>query len=56
MDTEFLPLVWLVIVIKGIKKSGRPLIVLVLPVWYGMFWYIMWARLIFSCLFGQECL
>ncbi len=53
---SLLPLVWLVIVIKGIKKSGRPGIVLVLPVWYGMFWYIMWARLIFSCLFGQECL
>jgi hypothetical protein len=53
---SLLPLVWLVIVIKGIKKSGWPGIVLVLPVRWGMFWYIMWAMVIFSCLSGHGCL
>ena len=42
-----LPLVWLVIVIKGIKKSGWPGIILVLPAWWGMFWWIQWAMVIF---------
>jgi hypothetical protein len=44
-----LPLVWLVVVIKGIKKSGWFGIVLVIPGWWGMFWWIRWVLLLFSC-------
>lgn len=51
-----LPLLWLVIVIKGIKKSGWPGVILLLPVRWGMFWYFEWAMVFYSCLSGHGCL
>jgi hypothetical protein len=37
MALNVLPLVWLVVVIKGIKKSRWPSVILLLPVKWGMF-------------------
>jgi len=51
-----LPLVWLLVVISGIKKTGWLGIVLVFPVWWGMFWWIMVALLIFFCATGRDCI
>jgi hypothetical protein len=51
-----LPLVWLLVVISGIKKTGWPGIVLVFPFWWGMWWWNMTALLMFVCLTGRDCL
>jgi hypothetical protein len=51
-----LPLVWLLVVISGIKKTGWPGIVLVLPFWWGMYWWNVWVLLMFSCFTGRDCL
>jgi hypothetical protein len=51
-----LPLVWLIVVIIGIKKTGWWGIVLLLPIWWGMYWYIIWGIIVVSCATGHDCI
>ena len=50
-----LPLVWLVIVIKGIKNSGWPGVILLLPAKWGMALYFMWVMVYYYCTSGIGC-
>jgi len=51
-----LPLVWLIVVVVGIKKTGWWGVVLLLPIWWGMYWYIIWILIVLSCATGHDCL
>ncbi len=51
-----LALAWLATVVKGIYECGRPGIILLLPVMYGLFLPTLVLMLLFSCFFLHSCL
>jgi hypothetical protein len=53
---SILPLVWLTVVVAGIRKTGWPGIILLLPIWWGLWWWNIWAMVFLSCISGRDCL
>jgi hypothetical protein len=51
-----LPLVWILVVVVGIKKIGSWELVLLLPIPLVMYWYIIWILIFLSCATGHDCL
>ena len=47
--------VWLSVVVTGTMKFGRPAVLLWLPVVFGLWFPIMWGRVIVGCGAYHEC-
>src|ERR1700753_1675952 len=51
-----LPMAWLAVVSIGIKKAGWPGIILLLPIWWGLWWFNMMGMIFWYCATGRDCL
>jgi hypothetical protein len=51
-----LPLLWILVVVIGIRKTGWWGLVLLLPIPLVMYWYAIWIFIFVSCAIGHDCL